>query len=82
MLSVYTKGKKKFVARGKNGIKNRINPNPPSFNKILAKITEPIVGASTWASGNHKWNGIIGIFVANVKKRQNHKKSCSFFVKL
>ena len=33
---------------------NRIKPKVPNFNKIPAKITEPMVGASTWASGNHK----------------------------
>jgi hypothetical protein len=82
MPNVYTKGRQKVVAKGQKGIKKRINPKPPSFNKILAKITEPIVGASTCASGNHRWKGIIGIFVANVKKKQNHKKNCSFFVKL
>ena len=32
----------------------RITPYPPIFNKIAAKIIEPIVGASTWAFGNHK----------------------------
>jgi hypothetical protein len=30
------------------------NPNPPNFNKIDAKKTEPKVEASTCASGNHK----------------------------
>ena len=75
-------GRKKFDAKGNNGIRNLKNPYPPSFKRILAKITDPIVGASTCASGSHKWNGAIGIFVAKVKKRQIHKAFCSFGVKL
>ena len=34
----------------------------PSFNRIAARITEPTVGASVWASGSHVWNGNIGTF--------------------
>src|SRR6266568_1133973 len=30
-----------------------------------ASRTEPIVGASVWASGSHVWNGHIGTFTAN-----------------
>src|SRR4051794_3424390 len=30
-----------------------------------ARRTEPIVGASVWASGSHVWNGHIGTFTAN-----------------
>ena len=45
-------GKKKIVACGKSGIRNRKNPYPPNFKSILASITEPTVGASTCASGN------------------------------
>lgn len=44
---VKIKGKKKLFAKGKRGNKKRIHPNPPNFNKILANIIEPIVGAST-----------------------------------
>jgi hypothetical protein len=29
---------------------------------MLAKIIDPGVGASTWASGNHTCKGIIGTF--------------------
>ena len=36
-----------------------------------AKITEPAVGASTWASGNHKWTGTIGTLVAKEPKKEN-----------
>jgi hypothetical protein len=37
---------------GNNGNPKRINPYIPNFKSNAAKITEPIVGASTWASGN------------------------------
>ena len=40
-------------------------PNPPSFNKIPAKIIEPITGASTWAFGSHKWNINMGNLIKN-----------------
>lgn len=39
---------------------------------IPANITDPEVGASTWASGNHICKGTIGIFIPNPIK--NAKK--------
>jgi hypothetical protein len=30
----------------------RYKPTPPNFKRILAKITDPKVGASTWAIGS------------------------------
>src|SRR6266566_4821565 len=42
---------------------NRISPYPPSFRRTPAKMTEPPVGASTWASGSHVCNGHVGSFV-------------------
>ena len=39
---------------------NLKKPYPPIFNKIAANITEPGVGASTWASGNQVCTGHIG----------------------
>lgn len=41
--------------RGWNIIVIRIRPYPPSFRRILARIMEPAVGASTWALGSHRW---------------------------
>lgn len=46
----------------------RIIPNPPNFNKMAAKIIEPITGASTWALGNHKCPKKIGNFTINAIK--------------
>jgi hypothetical protein len=42
----------------------------PNFNKIPAKITDPGVGASTWASGNQICKGITGILTENPKKKK------------
>ena len=50
------------------GIVNRMNPYVPSFRSIPANNTEPIAGASTWASGNHLCQGINGVFIANARK--------------
>ena len=47
----------------------------------LAKKTEPIVEASTCASGNHKWKGNVGIFIKKLKETKGHKKICFWKVK-
>ena len=41
-----------------------------------ARITEPAVGASTWASGSQVWTGHIGIFTAKVAKKASHSQVC------
>jgi hypothetical protein len=43
--------------------KNLIIAYKPNFNIRPAKITDPVVGDSTWASGNQIWKGISGIFI-------------------
>ena len=45
-------GAKSSEASGKKPIEKRIKPYPAIFNKTPANITEPAVGASTWASGS------------------------------
>ena len=42
-----------------------------------ASITDPEVGASTWASGNHKCTGSIGILLEKAKKKVNQRNFCS-----
>ena len=37
----------------------------PIFSMIPASRTEPIVGASVWASGSHVWTGHIGTLTAS-----------------
>lgn len=71
--TIRTKGIKYKQALGTKPSEKRINPYPPNFNKILANIIDPIVGASTCASGNQIWNGTIGILTANVKNNSTHK---------
>ena len=43
---------------------------------------EPIVGASTCASGNQIWKGNIGILTAKGIKKNIHKKICSSEVRI
>ena len=71
------KGVKNSTASGNNGSENLKKPYPPNFKRMPDKITEPSVGASTWASGNHVWNGHIGNLTANEakKERNNHNWS-------
>jgi hypothetical protein len=40
-------------------------------------MTEPAVGASTWASGSQVCTGHIGIFTANEAKKASHSQVCS-----
>ena len=40
-------------------------------------MTEPAVGASTCASGSHRWNGHIGIFTAKLAKKASHSQNCA-----
>ena len=52
---------------GENEVKTAtpIKPIPPNFNKIEARIIDPIIGVSTWALGSHKWVIKIGNFTKN-----------------
>jgi len=43
----------------------RVNPYPPNFRRIAARIIEPATGASTWAFGNHKCTENRGNFTRN-----------------
>ena len=39
-------------------------------------MTEPAVGASTWASGSQVWNGNIGTLMANPRKKARKTQPC------
>ena len=39
-------------------------------------MTEPAVGASTWASGSQVWTGHIGILTAKLAKKASHSQVC------
>src|SRR6185436_16292049 len=69
-------GAKYAVALGKIGRLNRRNPYVPIFRSTAARITEPAVGASTWASGNQVWNGNIGTLMANPTKNARKIQNC------
>lgn len=62
-------------------MENLINPYPPNFNNTPANITDPAVGASTCASGNHVCTGIIGTLTANDAKKANHNIICLLYGK-
>src|SRR5664279_4560516 len=66
---------KVWAANGKSGTAKRMRPYAPSLSRTPARITEPAVGASVWASGSHVWNGNIGTLMA--KARKNAKNSHS-----
>src|ERR1700685_355377 len=63
-------------ASGNIGSENRTKPYPPIFKSTPARITEPAVGASTWASGSQVWTGHIGIFTAKDAKKASHSQVC------
>jgi hypothetical protein len=52
ILITNIKGVKYAEASGNKPMEYRKKPNPPSFNRIPARITEPEVGASQCASGS------------------------------
>ncbi len=54
---------------GKSGKANRRNPYVPIFSRMPARITEPAVGASTWASGSQVCSGNSGTLIANARKK-------------
>src|SRR4029079_10860552 len=70
------KGAKSNEATGNIGKEKRRKPYPPIFRRIAARMTEPAVGASTWASGSQVWTGHIGIFTAKEAKKATHSQRC------
>ena len=73
-LNVKTNGVKYSEANGNIPTENLKKPYPAIFRRIAARITEPAVGASTCASGNHVCTGHIGIFTANELKKASQSK--------
>ena len=47
----------------------------PNLSSTPARITDPAVGASVWASGSQVWSGKIGTFTAKAraKDRNTHR---------
>src|SRR6266852_8229567 len=63
-----------MTTSGKNGNEKRTKPYVPIFSRTPARMTEPAVGASTWASGSHVWNGNIGTLMANARKNARKRR--------
>src|SRR6201996_9327845 len=76
MLMVKTSGANISDAAGNMGSEKRRKPYPPIFRRIPARMTEPAVGASTWASGSQVWTGHIGILTAKLAKKASHSQVC------
>ena len=66
-----------WPASGTIGSVKRRKPYPPIFSMIAARITEPPVGASTCASGNHVCTGNIGTLTANATRKAKNSQVCS-----
>jgi hypothetical protein len=62
-------GAHEWAAFGRIGMAMRMKPYVPSFSRMAARITEPTVGASVWASGSQVWNGNIGTLMAKPMNR-------------
>src|SRR5512140_1343203 len=63
-------------APGQIGRENRTKPYVPILRRTPARITEPAVGASTWASGSQVWKGNIGTLIAKPRKKAQKSQSC------
>src|SRR5436190_22576784 len=63
-------------APGRIGRLKRMNPYVPIFRRTAARITEPAVGASVWASGNQVGNGNIGTLMAKPRKNEMNTHHC------
>src|SRR5271165_2980100 len=65
-----------ITTSGKKGKANRIKPYVPIFSRTPARMIEPAVGASTWASGSQVWNGNIGTLMANPARSSKKINTC------
>src|SRR5215831_14392141 len=69
-------GTKCLEASGRIGRLKRMNPYVPIFRRTAARITDPAVGASVWASGSQVWKGNIGTLMANPRKNARKTHHC------
>ena len=77
MASQEKRGVKARAASGNRGRAKRRNPYVPILSSTPARITEPAVGASTWASGSQVWNGNIGTLMAKASAKARKSQACS-----
>ena len=62
------------------GSEKRRKPYPPIFSMMAARMTEPPVGASTWASGSQVCTGHIGTLTAKASRNAKKIQRCSMSV--
>src|SRR5882757_3522704 len=66
-----------WLASGAIGSEKRTKPYAPCFSMIAASTTEPPVGASTWAAGNHVCTGHIGTLTENAARNAKNSSVCA-----
>ena len=54
-------------ASGNSALLKRTKPYVPILRRTAARITEPVLGASTWASGSQVWRGKSGTLMPNAR---------------
>ena len=75
--NVMTSGAAANAASGNSGSAKRRNPYVPILSSTAARMTDPPVGASTWASGNQVWNGNNGTLMANERPNAANSQPCT-----
>ena len=54
----------------------RRKPYVPIFRSTAARMTEPTVGASVWASGSQVWKGNMGTLMAKASPKARNIQNC------
>ncbi len=65
------------AASGKSGMEKRKKPYAPILMRMPARMTEPAVGASVWASGSQVCTGHMGTLTAKAAKKAQKSTSCN-----
>src|SRR5882762_2338711 len=71
---IHPRTRESITTLGKNGSEKRTKPYVPIFSRTPARMTEPAVGASVWASGSHVWRGNIGTLIANDNEKARNSQ--------
>src|SRR6266852_8164238 len=78
---IHQRTRESITTLGKNGSEKRTNPYVPIFSRTPARMTEPAVGASVWASGSQVWKGNMGTLMAKAKKKPQKSQTFKGSVK-
>ncbi len=80
MMAITARVRNSGVARrhasGNSGRVKRRKPYVPIFSSTPARMTEPPVGASVWASGSQVCSGKIGTLIANASAKAANSSIC------